>query len=294
MSQARCRAKNPSACRSPRCPGRSGGMLSTPPARRYASPSVSPSVPVRSPLATKLEQIDAAVAAKIAQPHTVLLDQERESSTKTVDKLTPAQKEALYEYTNQSYSRLNRALRYGRDLDDEQREMVTQLDSVFDSVSHRSDEPRRLYRSIRPPDAMQSDTPGWVRSQFPEGAVVTFPSYGSTTVSPTSLVAMLRERPPTPDRFNWGTKEEWEADVNESVARNVVMELVTKEGVSVSVLSHMPQETEVLLPRGQSYVVHSVDEFTYENSEHILDGTPLGDTKRYPAVRVRLIDTDLL
>lgn len=257
MSSSRCRAKNPARCRSPRCPGR-GGASST-----FLSPSL---------------------------PHRDLLSTEKQASEEFIKDLAPVQREVLFDYTNQSYTDLNRALRERRPLSSEQKHMVRHLDAALSRTSERP--PRLLLRSIRPPEGCE-DVDQWVKETFPVGRTVTFPAYGSTTVSPVSLVAMLRERPKPPRQFLWGTKEEWEAETNASVARNVVLELVTKEGVSVSALSHMPQETEVLLPRGQSYVVHSVDKYVYETNEHILTGEPQ-ESRSYPATRIRLVDASLL
>lgn len=260
MPAGRCRSKNPSRCRSPRCPGRSGGM------GRFSAPTGS--IP----------------------SHREVLQTEKVASQAFINDLSAEQRSVLFDYTNQSYTDLNESLRRGAPLTPSNQRMVQHLDSLFDKATHSK--PRLLLRSIRPPED-HSSVDRWVDETFPVGRTVKFTAYGSTTVSKTSLVAMLRQRPKTPERFTWTTKEEWEAETDAAVARNVVLELVTKEGVSVSTISHMPQETEVLLPRGQSYAVHSVDKHTYTSAEDILTGEQR-EERHYPVTRIRLVDTSLL
>lgn len=317
MPRSYCRAKNPAACRSPRCPSRRGSSVGGSVARTASRAGKTPASTKQAPreqrevraasrsgsgstsrtvstLSARVAEIAARIDDGPVLSHAALLEAEGERSSRLVEQLSAEQRKALFDYTNQEYSHLNYTLRRGDELDEGQRDLVEHLDTVFAQFGSGGSVPRRLYRSISPPDSALPDTRAWVAQQFPVGKVVRSGAYVSTTVSETSLVAMLRERPPTPENFLWGTREEWETDVEASVARNVVLEVVSRDGLSVSSLSHMPQELEVLLPRSGSFYVASVDETVYENDVHILDGTELGDTKRYPAVRVRLVDVDLL
>jgi ADP-ribosyltransferase exoenzyme len=331
-----CRAKNPSACRSPRCPGRGGGSSQTAiPATMSGSPAASvPDQPSErpedrqrvamvsaprehqpvphdqashnhpgpfgdresqgfNPFQQKISEILSDIEQRAPKGQAEILAEQQELSEEMFERLSEPQKKAIIDYTNQAYTRLNDTLREGGQISPDDENLRDLIDSVFVDANRSYDEPQKLYRSMSPTNEVDGeDTLAWAQRRFAPGSIVNFKSYSSTSASLHSTVRMLRKQLPEPVSERFMTRAQWEEMAQEEVSQNLVMEMVTREGVSVSKLSHMPQEAEVLLPRGQYYLVDKVDQVTYTSDQNILTGEQERESS-YPTTRVRLIDMGL-
>lgn len=260
----RCRAKNPGLCRDPRCPEKRYILTSS---QGLTSPSQNE-----------------------RRAHREILAEELKVSEEQLSKLNSTVKEALIRYTDQDYDDLNKALRAGTPLSTSQKQFVESLDTAIAEGS-RTPQKKSLLRSIKAP--LGENPSDWVRKTFPIGETVHFAGYGSTTPSVCSVVAMLGAEPQHKSMFV--SQDMFEEMKKEVTANNIVLEMHTESGISVSSISHMPQEAEVLLPRGQNYFVSEIDTVVYESDEDILARPGYThEPNKYPAIRVRLIDVGLI
>lgn len=225
------------------------------------------------------------------------MDEEVKASEKHMSQLSPEEKEAVFDYTNQEYDVLNRSLLRNSHLSPHHALMVQRLDRAFEKTTARDTQPKRLYRKIRTPDTYES-ADDWISDKLKVGSRITFPSYSSASRSLRSTAAMLRpvsEKPSLREKksiFAMSDTEWEEIEHRPAMKQNIVLEIETSQGLSVSSNSHMPQETEVLLPRGQTFVITAVEKSTYTTNSSILTGAP-EEEKRYPVTIVRMRDVTL-
>lgn len=308
MAQGICRAKNPSACKSPRCPSRRGGATPAriPQGGIFARVDTSKTAPyaqhgtyevkehARKRLANKALALTESAKTYPSHDEAVIACQQMSFTNMT--EVSGKDQQTLYDYTNQSYSGLNRCLRQGRELNSEQKEHVEVLDRLIANPASPLQEPTLLTRSIKPPTMYSEElrTEEWVDKHFAVGTVVEFNSYSSTSLSQSAAFKMLRRNLQEPREYGklpWELKsrEEWKEANRRETEGNILLEMVTKDGLAVSSLSHMPQETEILLGRDKNFLITSID-------KHLYTGEPdnSGHRETYTAVRIKMVDVDLL
>ena len=179
---------------------------------------------------------------------------------KWAEGLSAEDKNALHEYsrgagTNGPSQRLNEALRQGRELTDEQSDMVERLDRVVESSPPFTGE-RELWRGVNfgnegmpsgqalvmlnraeREERIFSGVSGFAQRRFAEGSVVSLGGYQSTSVDiePALDAALSRSNP------------------------GVMFKIAATRGVPLHKFSNFDDEKEFLLSRHTKYRVNKVE-----------------------------------
>lgn len=176
--------------------------------------------------------------------------------------LSDEEKSAVTDYVNQEYQTVNEQLWAG----EETHPILPHLDAALEKG-----EAVRLatYRKPAFPQGLTKDEEKELVEHYTTvGNVIDIKGYASTSVNSNAMIPLLN----SPVRPNQWTTDEW-IEQNDKTHKNVVFQIVSDKGRPVSTVSHMPQESEYLLPRNTKWkVVRVVKDVEFHTDKNLATG----------------------